>query len=200
MNLELRVMETKFELKEEGEEQKIFGYAAMFNDPADEQMGFIEKIAPGAFSNAIKTSDTRALINHNREKILGRKKAGTLELREDDKGLYYEVDPPDTTYANDLIESMSRGDIDQSSFGFVVAKEEWDESGDVPVRTILEVDELHDVSPVTFPWYENTESGVKSKEEVISEYRDKQRAQENKGSLDLYKKKIKLRERNDKCG
>lgn len=194
---EVRIINTNFEIKQEAEEEeeKIKGYAAVFNDPAEEQMGFIEKIAPGAFRNAIKKSDTRALINHNPEKILGRKSAGTLKLREDEKGLYYEVDPPDTSYANDLIESMKRGDIDQSSFGFVVAEEKWEENGEVPVRTILEVEELHDVSPVTFPWYQNTESGIKSKNEVLSEYRNSKRTQSNQGSLNLYKKKIKINQR-----
>lgn len=168
---EIRIANTQFELREEDEKKKIVGYAALFNSPAEETNGFIEKIAPGAFANAIKRSDTRALINHNSEKIIGRMKAGTLQLREDEKGLFYEVDPPDTTYANDLMESMRRGDIDQSSFGFVVDVEEWDESGDVPVRTIVEVKELFDVSPVTFPWYENTESGLKSREKIFEEYK-----------------------------
>src|SRR6056297_2869670 len=132
---EIRIADTQFELREkEDEEPKIVGYAAMFNDPADETNGFIEKIAPGAFHNAIRKSDTRALINHNPEKILGRIKAGTLDLREDEKGLYYEVDPPKTTYTQDLMESMKRKDIDQSSFQFTVDKEEWDESGEVPIR------------------------------------------------------------------
>jgi len=195
---EIRIANTDFELREkEDEEPKIVGYAAMFNDPADETNGFIEKIAPGAFHNAIQKSDIRALINHNPEKILGRAKAGTLDLREDDKGLYYEIDPPKTTYAQDLMKSMSRGDIDQSSFGFTVAVEEWDDSGDVPVRTIVEVDELFDVSPVTFPWYENTESGLKSKDDILQEYRNMKQAkeEEKKENLEIYKKKQKSRER-----
>jgi len=194
---EIRVAQTEFELRQDNEEEKIVGYAAMFNSPAEETNGFIEEIASGAFGNAIQKSDTRALINHNAEKILGRKSAGTLELQEDEKGLFYEVKPPDTTYANDLMESMRRGDINQSSFGFTVAKEEWDESGAVPVRTIVEVGELFDVSPVTFPWYKNTESGLKSREDVLQEYRDKQKAdqKENKDNLDIYKKKLKSRER-----
>ncbi len=193
MDKEVRVLNTEFEIRQEGDEGPIIaGYAALFNDPADEQMGFIEKIAPGAFKDAIKNSDTRALINHDPGKILGRKSANTLQLLEDDKGLYYEIEPPETTYANDLIESMKRGDINQSSFGFVVAKEEWDETGDVPVRTIIEVAELHDVSPVTFPWYENTESGLKSKEEVLQEYRDSQH-QAKRDALNLYKSKLKTR-------
>jgi len=200
MPKEIRVAHTDFELREDEEEnKKIVGYAALFNSPADENNGFIEKIAPGAFANAIKRSDTRALVNHNSEKVLGRLKAGTLTLSEDEKGLFYEVDPPNTTYANDLMESMKRGDIDQSSFGFVVAKEEWDDSKDVPVRTIIEVDELFDVSPVTFPWYKNTESGLKSREKVFEEYKANSEENETKNAdkLEIYKKKLKLRERND---
>ena len=194
MEKEVRLLQTEFELRETDDGKEVIeGYAALFDDPADEQMGFIEKIAAGAFSKAIKNTDTRALINHNPGKVLGRKSSGTLRLIEDDKGLYYEVDPPNTTYANDLIESMKRGDIDQSSFAFIVSKEEWDESGDIPVRTILEVEELHDVSPVTFPWYENTESGLKTKSKVLAEHRSKKQAE--KDSLENIKEQIKLRER-----
>jgi hypothetical protein len=171
---ELRIISTNFEIREDQEEEgKIVGYAALFDKPADERWGFVEKIAPGAFTKAILNSDTRALINHDPNLILGRKEAETLILKEDKKGLYYEIDPPDTTYANDLMESMRRGDINQSSFGFTVDKEEWDETGDVPTRTILEVGELHDVSPVTFPWYEDTESGVRSAEDVFNQYKQK---------------------------
>jgi hypothetical protein len=201
--LEQRMVETAFEVKAEGEEEKkIVGYAAVFDDPAPETWGFIEKITPGAFAEAIERSDTRALKNHNPDLLLGRTKAGTLTLEEDEKGLFYEIDPPDTTYANDLMESMNRGDLDQSSFQFTVEKEEWDESGDVPVRTILKVGELRDVSPVTFPWYPTTESGVRSRKEVLQEYReqkeDKEKQQRaNEGSLNLYKAKIKINER--KC-
>ena len=200
MGKELRVIETDFEVKQAGDEaEKIKGYAAIFNNAAEEQMGFIEKIAPGAFRNAIKTTDTRALINHDPNMVLGRKSAGTLTLKEDEKGLYYEIEPPDTTYANDLLESMRRGDIDQSSFGFVVAEdgEEWDESGQTPVRTITEVEELHDVSPVTFPWYGNTESGIKSRSEIIEEYRESCNKQQknNKSKLELLKRKNKLHRR-----
>ena len=199
MDQEYRILPTQFEIREENEAKKIYGYAALFDDPADEINGFIERVAPGAFKEAIKKSDTRALVNHNSEKVLGRSKSQTLKLKEDKKGLYYEINPPNTTYANDLLESMGRGDIDQSSFQFTVDKEEWDESGEVPVRTIVKVAELFDVSPVTFPWYKNTVSGVKSRAEVFKEYRSKcQKVERDK--LDLYKKKIKLHERDDFYG
>jgi len=186
---ELRIVDTRFEVKAEEEKKKIIGYAALFDDPAPETWGFIEKIAPGAFTDALKNSDVRALINHDPNLILGRKKAGTLLLEEDNKGLKYEIDPPDVTYANDLIVSMNRKDLDQSSFQFKVEKEEWDESGHVPVRTILKISELRDVSPVTFPWYPNTESGVRSKKEILNEHI------ENKGSLEIIvRRKIALKE------
>ena len=203
MQKEIRKVQSTFEVREEGEEgnEVIAGYAAITDSEAPEEMGFIEKIAPGAFESALEQSDVRALFNHNRDKILGRQSAGTLTLEEDDKGLYYEIDPPATTYANDLIESLRRGDIDESSFGFTVAEdgEDWDESGEVPVRTIMEVGELYDVGPVTRAWYPQAESGLKSKEEVLTEYRDKKRTSK-KGSLNLLRKKLKLRERMIKSG
>ena len=194
---EIRAVNTEFEVKEVGEDDNtvINGYAAIFDSEAPETSGFIEKIAPGAFTNAIKKSDPFALFNHNMEKVLGRKSSGTLQLREDEKGLYYEVDPPDTTYANDLIESLKRGDINESSFGFIVAEEKWDDSGDTPVRTIVEVEELIDVSPVTRAWYPQTDSGLKSKKEVLKEYREKKKENVNreKEKLENYKLKLKTR-------
>lgn len=168
---ESRLVKTNFEIKaEEENSKKIVGYAALFDDPAPETWGFIEKIAPGAFEEALKTSDVRALINHDANLLLGRNKSGTLQLKEDERGLYYEIEPPNTTYAADLMESMKRGDINQSSFQFKVDIEEWDETGDIPVRTIIKVKELRDVSPVTFPWYPNSESGLKSKEDVYKRH------------------------------
>lgn len=149
------------EQRAEAARPTLVGYAAVFNSPAMIGDFFEERIAPGAFSAAIGRDDVRALINHDDELILGRTKSGTLRLSEDATGLLCEIDPPDTSYANDLIESMRRGDIDQMSFGFRATKEQWDETGPVLKRTILEV-ELFDVSPVTFPAYESTEIALRS--------------------------------------
>lgn len=171
---EVRKVKSTFEVRQEedGDNKLITGYAAVTEDEAPEQLGFIEKIAEGAFENAIENSDVRALFNHDPNYILGRQSAGTLSLEEDDTGLFYEIDPPDTTYANNLLESLERGDIDESSFGFTVAEEKWDESGDIPVRTILAVEDLYDVGPVTRGWYPQTDSGVKSKRDVLREYKN----------------------------
>ena len=142
----------------------VAGLAAVFNVETDIGGMFREKIAPGAFAKAIK-GDIRSLFDHNTSAILGRTKSGTLRLWEDERGLNYEVDLPDTQVGRDLRVSMDRGDIDGSSFAFRVTKQEWDENGEVPLRTIQQV-ELYEVGPVTFPQYPEAEVALRSLEEV----------------------------------
>jgi len=144
---------------EEGEAPKITGHAAVFDTPAD-IYGFEEVIRKGAFTEAIKKDDVRALWNHNPDYVLGRTKSGTLRLSEDDVGLAIENDPPDTQWAKDLMVSMQRGDVDQMSFGFIVDEEKWSKrDGEPDLREILKA-RLFDVSPVTFPAYEETDVSV----------------------------------------
>lgn len=150
----------------EGEEKKIVGYAAVFNRLSEDLGGFREKIAPGAFRSAIKTSDTRALWNHDSNYVLGRKSAGTLSLREDKEGLKVEIAPPDTTWARDLMISIDRGDVSQMSFGFRLEKDSWEEKeGQPPIRTLEKIRELPDVSPVTYPAYPETQVALRSLEQ-----------------------------------
>lgn len=139
---------------------RLAGYAAVFDEMSEEMWGFREVIRAGAFAKSLG-GDVRALFNHNPDLILGRTKAKTLTLREDQRGLYIEILPPDTGFARDLMASISRGDIDQMSFGFRTVKDAWkDENGKV-TRELLEVD-VFDVSPVTFPAYPTTEIAVRS--------------------------------------
>jgi uncharacterized protein len=144
---------------EEGEKPKLIGHAAVFDTPA-EIYGFEEVIRKGAFADAIKKDDVRALWNHNPDYVLGRTKSGTLRLSEDDIGLAIENDPPDTQWARDLMTSMQRGDVDQMSFGFIVDEEKWSKrEGKPDLREILKA-RLFDVSPVTYPAYEETDIQV----------------------------------------
>jgi uncharacterized protein len=152
----------------ENEPVKISGYAAVFNSRTSIGNWFDEIIAPGAFDRSIsaRNADIRALVNHDWNKVIGRTKAQTLVLREDEKGLYFDIELPNTSYARDLAESMERGDIDQCSFGFHVdyGKERWDYSQEPALRTLEEV-ELFEVSIVSLPAYEDTEAAlVRSKE------------------------------------
>ena len=169
---EIRAIPAKFRVKEaENEPLKIIGYAARFNELSDEMWGMREKIAPGAFTEAIGQSDVRALWNHDPNYVLGRTKNGTLQIREDEQGLFYEVTPPDAQWARDLVESIKRGDVDQSSFAFTVDVEQLDESNNPVIRTIVKVRELFDVSPVTYPAYPTATSGVRSLSDVAKEHK-----------------------------
>lgn len=146
----------------------ISGYAAVFNSKTSIGDYFEEIIMPGAFSRSITTnSDIRALFNHDWNNVLGRTKSGTLRLSEDDRGLKFEVELPNTSLARDLAESMARGDINQCSFGFYIedaGKETWDYSVEPALRTIHEV-ELFEISIVSLPAYDDTEAAlVRSKE------------------------------------
>src|SRR5437899_12214900 len=103
---------------------RIEGYAAVFNTYSHDLGGFIERVKPGAFSRGLfLKQDVRALINHDPNLVLGRTKSGTLALAEDTKGLKFVAVLPNTQYARDLHESVSRGDIDQCSFSFKPVKQ-----------------------------------------------------------------------------
>ena len=146
-----------------GKGPKIVGHAAVFNKLSADLGGWREQIAPGAFAEAIKNDDIRALWNHDAAIVLGRNTAGTLRLSEDKKGLAIEIDPPDTQAARDLMVSMERGDVDQMSFGFWVKPggQSWGEDADgQAIRTLTDVG-LFDVSPVTFPAYPQTDVAIR---------------------------------------
>jgi len=149
---------------------KITGYAAVFNKWSEDLGGFREQIKRGAFAKAIGKSDVRGLFNHDSNYVLGRQSNGTLTIKEDKNGLWMEIDPPDTQIIRDLVLApIKRGDIKEQSFAFIVAKggDEWKnlhgEKPDEPAtRTITEVDELFDVSPVTYPAYPDTSVALRS--------------------------------------
>ncbi len=168
--LERRSMVVR-ELRADVDSRKIEGYAAVFGEETDIGGMFREVIRPGAFARAIREEqDVRALWNHNADHVLGRTKAGTLELEEDKRGLWISVDPPDTQFARDLMESIARGDVDQMSFAFRAVKEQWTERKDEPsLRELVDLD-LYDVSPVTFPAYEGTSVGLRSAEAVFNDH------------------------------
>lgn len=168
----------------EGEaKKKITGYAAVFDVEAEIMPGFFEVVRPGAFTDTLREADIRALLNHDPNLVLGRTTSGTLTLWEDHKGLAYSIDPPNTTYANDLIEIIARGDVSQSSFGFRVIKDRWTAVGAKKqlARELLHV-QLSDVSPVTFPAYAHTEVHVRGlveslrrKQQAVAEIADEER-------------------------
>lgn len=175
-NRETRVLTGQVEVRAaaENEKPRIRGYAAKFNVESEnlgsESYQFREIIEPGAFSDVLN-DDVRALLNHDPNFILARSKAGegTLRIGQDDVGLWYEFEAPDTQAGRDLMESIRRGDIDQSSFSFTVQRDgqKWEEKqeGEGPTfikRTIMKVARLFDVSPVTYPAYPDATVALRS--------------------------------------
>jgi HK97 family phage prohead protease len=153
---QIRAVSTDFQTREENDTPHITGYFAVFNSTYEIGSGMTESIAPGAFQNTL-SADIRALVNHDSTLVLGRTKAHTLELKEDERGLWGDITiNPEDRDAMNLYERVRRGDVDQCSFGFNIVREETEvkENGDIHWR-IQEV-ELFEVSACTFPAYEQT--------------------------------------------
>lgn len=169
MTMERRALVRPLDVREQDEQRTVAGYAAVFGAAADIAGQFREIVAPGAFGNTI-SGDVRALIDHDSGRVIGRTTAGTLRLSEDDVGLAVEIDLPDTQDGRDLATLIGRGDISGMSFGFIVTRQEWDETGDIPTRTIQAVD-LREVSAVAFPAYDDTSIALRSLESARREKR-----------------------------
>jgi len=183
------------ETRQENGVQKIVGHAAVFDTIADSAW-FREKVSPGAFSNTIKQDDVRALFNHDPNYVLGRNRAGTLRMLEDDKGLWIEIDPPETQFAKDLMISIGRGDITQMSFGFEILKEERQkgEAGELDLFTLQEV-RLWDVSPVTYPFYKETDVNIHSRKAWAEAQRAAKDFEAKGWKVSLLRKGLDLKQR-----
>lgn len=143
----------------------LFGYAARFGQPALIE-GFTEIILPGAFKRSLAgpaAASIRAVYEHDDAALLGRVGAGTLRLSEDDVGLAFELDLPDTSLGRDLSELVKRGDVAGCSFGFVPVKEDW--QGEL--RSLQDVD-LHEITITANPAYTTTTVSVRSRKPMLA--------------------------------
>ena len=153
----MRTVSTEFITREDAGDPTIEGYFSVFGSNYEIAPGMTESVAKGAFSRSLEGGDIRALTNHDSTLVLGRTKAHTLELREDERGLWgrIHINPNDADAMN-LYERVKRGDVDQCSFGFSIVSEETDFRDDGTIHwTITDVD-LFEVSVCTFPAYEET--------------------------------------------
>lgn len=153
---QMRCIASEFQTREDGEELFIEGYFAVFNSKYEIAPGLSESIAPGTFKNAL-SDDIRALINHDTTLVLGRNKAGTLELNEDARGLWgkIKVNPKDQDAMN-LYERVKRGDVNQCSFGFDILEEETEFLDNGDIHWIIKAVKMYEVSVCTFPAYQET--------------------------------------------
>lgn len=153
--------------------RRVSGTAAVFNSPSqvlfEGNRRFIEIILPGAIDEAlINRSDVRALVDHNRERLLARsnKGRGTLSLRVTSAGLMYSFDAPHTADGDFAVEMVRRGDVDGSSFAFSVAEggDIWEKRQDgIYIRKIKKISGLYDVTVTASPAYPQTSVGVRGR-------------------------------------
>lgn len=181
-------------------DRSVDGYAAVFNSPSEDLGGFIEVIADGAFDGVIDRSDVYALLNHDPEKVLARSKygVGSLGLTVDSKGLRYVFDAPKTDLGDTVLEFIRRGEIDSSSFAFVVGEDRWEKQADgMYLRTILSFKSLHDISPVFDPAYAATSvkcarfAEIQEEERIENEKRMAEAEKERETALTEYYNKLK---------
>ena len=164
VNRQMRTKSTEFKTREDGENLAIEGYFAVFDSVYEIAPGMSESIAPGAFDNTL-SGDIRALINHDTTLVLGRTKANTLQLKADNHGLWGHIDINRSDVdAMNLYSRVQRGDVDQCSFGFNIVNEETDFREDGSVHWTIREVELFEVSPCTFPAYEETNIAARSRE------------------------------------
>lgn len=162
-----RSIASRFETRVDSDGLYIEGYFAVFNAVYELWPGATESVAPGAFSGALG-GDVRALIDHESRLVLGRNKAGTLELKEDSYGLWgrVRINSEDSDAMN-LYNRVKRGDVDQCSFGFEIKKEDTEVREDGSVHWTIREVTLYEVSVVTFPAYEET--GVAARKQDFAE-------------------------------
>lgn len=144
----------------------IEGYFSVFNEIYNVWPGATESIRKGAFTEALKTDDVRALYNHNTDLVLGRVSAGTLELKQDDRGLWgrIRVNRNDSDAMN-VYERIARGDITGCSFGFDIEEQIETISDDGSVHfELTKISPLYEISPCVFPAYEATHVEARAKD------------------------------------
>lgn len=178
-----RSIASDFTTREDGEELRIEGYFAVFNSIYDIGPGMSESIAPEAFKGTL-ADDIRALVNHDTTLVLGRTSAHTLELREDERGLWgrISINPKDTDAMN-LYERVKRGDVNQCSIGFDIIREDTEISEDGSVHWTIQEVRLYEVTCCTFPAYKETNISA----------REAQRDEFLKRRLESWKTKMKAR-------
>lgn len=187
---EMRTIPQAFETREENGALYIEGYFAVFGSDYELWPGAVECIRQGAFDGVLD-GDVRALTNHDTTLVLGRTTAGTLELRQDNHGLWgrVRVNQADTDAMN-LYSRIQRGDVDQCSFGFDIGEEETSEGPEGIRWTITKISKLYEVSVCTFPAYESTG--------VVARRRDLEDIQERKSKL--WRAEMRGRLKGDKSG
>ena len=169
-NQEVRSLSVEVRADEQEGSRKVFGYPIVFGKPSND-IGFIEYIDKGALKD-VDLSNVYLVYAHDPNQPLARVDAGTLKLKVDDTGLYFEATLPNTTLANDVLENIRVGNIKGMSFMFTAAEDTWEFSNDPgqpDIRHVTKIDQVFEITITPLPAYDDTSIAIAS--------RDAQRAQ-----------------------
>lgn len=181
MKVEQRSINSEITMIGSDEKRTISGYAVKWNEWSNlirkESFEFVERFSPGAFDESLRSGNPiKAFWNHNTDKVIGSTKSGTMRVESDNVGLRFEIDLPNNSTGNDIIESVRRGDVDGVSFGFKIADRKkdntWDDSDYRNVKRTINRAMLKEISPTPFPAYPQTELSLRSAEEAYNDYKD----------------------------
>lgn len=190
MEIERRYIPFETLSDNEGQNEKIVrGYAAVFNTKTVIGDFFEEQISRGAFARSLLENDIRACWNHNLDLPIGRTKNGSLRLHEDEHGLAFELDLPNTTTGNDAYELIRTGVVSGVSFGFSVRKESFEKGENMPLRTLKDID-LFEISPCTFPSYQQTNVVARSLKNALAEKEAQWAKDAHESELEEIRRKI----------
>lgn len=161
------------EVRAVADSRNIEGYGIVFNRESHDLGGFVEVILPEAIAGVIERSDVLALMNHDVNKgVLARctKGEGSMQLKPNEHGVRYSFKAPHFDLGNELLEGVERGDIRASSFAFTLPPtggDKWEKMEDGRYRrTILQFDELYDMSPCYRAAYQDTTVAKRSIDEL----------------------------------
>jgi len=164
-NQEIRSISVEVRADDQEGSRKVFGYPIVFGKPSND-IGFIEYIDKGALKG-VDLSDVYLVYAHDPNQPLARVDAGTLKLKVDDEGLYFESTLPNTTLANDVLENIRVGNIKGMSFMFTAAEDKWElsnEPGKPDIRHVTKIDEVFEITITPLPAYDDTSIAIASRD------------------------------------
>lgn len=179
----------------ENEPYVVRGYASTFETYtlfSIDGVDYKERIERGAFAGA-DMRDVVFLFNHEGQ-VMARSKNGTLEVGEDEKGLWIKADLGSTSRSKEMYDEIRSGLIDQMSFAFVVAPDGEHYERDSHTRVITRVKKVYDVSAVTYPANPDTTISARSffDGEIKKELEERQRAEERERRIRVLKLKLEV--------
>lgn len=137
----------------------VEGYAMLYDQPSV-PMPFVEYIDRGALDN-VDLSKVLLLYGHDLNSVLARSDAENLQLRADDKGLWFRATLPDTTLGRDTYTNVANGNLKGCSVGFKIGDDKWLQGNDGQViHHIRSFDQLIEISITPIPAYTETSVDV----------------------------------------